>query len=290
MKRIALVTGGTAGIGKETVRGLARAGLAVVLVGRHRQKCDQVVQELRADTGQADIFALTGDLSRLDDIRRVADEFRATYPRLDVLVNNVGAIFDVRCTTPDGLEQTFALNHISYFLLTNLLLDRLLASAPARVVNVSSAAHRFVPGVDFADLQFERKPYAAMTAYGQSKLMNILFSQELARRLEGTGVTVNSLHPGGVASNFADNTSGWFWLTAKVLKWALGMSPARGAETSIYLATATAVEGVSGRYFERCRAVSPSAAAMDPDAQARLWHISEQVVGQVFPSPAGVPS
>ncbi len=290
MKRIALVTGGTSGIGKETVRGLARAGLAVVLVGRDQRKCAEVVQELRADTGQTDITALTADLSRLEDIRRVADEFRATYPRLDVLVNNVGAIFDTRRTTPDGLEQTFALNHISYFLLTNLLLDRLLASAPARVVNVSSAAHRFVPGVDFDDLQFERKPYAPMTAYGQSKLMNILFSQELARRLEGTGVTSNSLHPGGVASNFADNTTGWFRLTAKVLKWAVGISPARGAETSVYLATSDEVAGVSGRYFERCRTATTSAAALDPTAQARLWQVSEQVVGQVFPSPAGVTS
>ncbi|MGQ9896854.1 MAG: SDR family oxidoreductase [Acidobacteriota bacterium] len=288
MKRIALVTGGTAGIGKETVRGLAQAGLAVVLVGRDRHKCDQVVQELRVATGQPHITALTADLSRIEDIRRVAQEFCANHPRLDILVNNVGAIFDARRTTPDGLEQTFALNHISYFLLTNLLLDRLLSSAPARVVNVSSAAHRFVPGVDFADLQFERKPYAAMAAYGQSKLMNILFSQELAKRLEGTGVTSNSLHPGGVASNFADNTTGWFRLTAKVLKWAVGISPARGAETSVYLATSDEVTGVSGRYFERCRVASTSAAATDLDAQARLWQVSEQVVGQVFSSPSGV--
>ncbi|MFQ3581475.1 MAG: SDR family oxidoreductase [Chloracidobacterium sp.] len=288
MKRIALVTGGTAGIGKETVRGLARAGLAVVLVGRNHQKCADVAQELCADTGNPDITALTADLSRLDDIRRVAAEFCARHARLDVLVNNAGAIFDTRRVTPDGFEQTFALNHLSYFLLTNLLLDRLTASAPARIVNVSSTAHRFVSGVDFADLQFERKPYAAMTAYGQSKLMNILFSHMLARRLEGTGVTSNSLHPGGVASNFADNTTGWFRLTAKALKWAVGISPARGAETSLYLATSTDVEGVSGKYFERCRVTPASAAATDQVAQTRLWQVSEEAVGQVFPAPAGV--
>ncbi|MCS7080818.1 MAG: SDR family NAD(P)-dependent oxidoreductase [Chloracidobacterium sp.] len=290
MKRIALVTGGTAGIGKETVRGLARAGFAVAFIGRDPRKCELVVQELRADTGNPDITALTADLSRLDDVRRAAAEFRAAFPRLDVLVNNVGAIFDVRRTTPDGFEQTFALNHLSYFLLTNLLLDLLVASAPARVVNVSSRAHRFVTGVDFDDLQFERKPYAAMTAYGQSKLMNILFSHELARRLDGTGVTSNCLHPGGVASNFADNTSGWFRLTARVLKWAFGISPARGAETSLYLATAAEAAGVSGQYFERCRPAPTSAAANDPAAQARLWQVSEEAVGQVFPSPAGVTS
>ncbi|OYT70660.1 MAG: short-chain dehydrogenase [Chloracidobacterium sp. CP2_5A] len=290
MKRVALVTGGTAGIGKETARGLARAGFAVVFVGRDRQKCEQVVEELRADTGNADIAALTADLSRLDDIRRVAAEFRAAQPRLDVLVNNVGAIFDTRRVTPDGFEQTFALNHLSYFLLTNLLLDLLVASAPARIVSVSSAAHRFVSGVDFDDMQFERKPYAAMRAYGQSKLMNILFSRELAQRLEGAGVTSNSLHPGGVASSFADNTTGWFRLTATALKRAFGISPARGAETSLHLATAPELERTSGKYFERRRESPTSAAAADRAAQKRLWQVSEEAVGQAFPPPAGVAS
>ncbi len=290
MKRIALVTGGTAGIGKETVRGLARAGLAVVFIGRDSQKCERVVEELRADTGNRDLTAITADLSRLDDIRRAATEFRTAQTRLDVLVNNVGAIFDVRRITPDGFEQTFALNHLSYFLLTNLLLDLLIASAPARIVNVSSRAHRFVSGVDFDDLQFERKPYAAMTAYGQSKLMNILFSHELARRLAGTGVVSNSLHPGGVASNFADNTTGWFRLTAQVLKRAFGISPARGAETSLYLATAAEVAQVSGKYFERCHPAPTSAAADDKVAQKHLWQVSEAAVGQTFPPPAGVTS
>ncbi len=290
MKQTALVTGGTAGIGKETVRGLARAGFAVVFVGRDRRKCEQVAEELREDAKSADIAFLTADLSRLGDIRRVAAEFRAAQLRLDVLVNNVGAIFDSRHVTPDGLEQTFALNHLSYFLLTNLLLDLLIASAPARVVNVSSAAHRFVSGVDFDDLQFERKPYAAMKAYGQSKLMNILFSRELAERLRGAGVTSNSLHPGGVASNFADNTTGWFRLTASALKWAVGISPARGAETSLYLATSPEVAGVTGKYFERRREAPTSAAAADAAAQKRLWQVSEEAVGQAFPAPSGVAS
>lgn len=288
MKRTALVSGGTAGIGKETVRGLARAGFSVFFVGRDPRKCENVVRELRADTGNPDITAIVADLSRPDEIRRAADEFRAHQTRLDVLVNNVGAIFDVRRTTPDGFEQTFALNHLSYFLLTNLLLDLLIASAPARVVNVSSRAHRFVAGVDFDDLQFERKPYTAMTAYGQSKLMNILFSHELARRLAGVGVVSNSLHPGGVASNFADNTTGWFRLTAQVLKWAFGVSPERGAETSLYLATADEAAAVSGAYFERRRPAPTSAAAADRTAQARLWEVSEAAVGQRFPLPAGV--
>lgn len=280
--KVFLITGATAGIGKETARGIAKTGATVVLVGRSEEKCEKVLQEIKTSTGNQNLDFLTADLFSIAEIRRLADEFKNKYNRLDVLVNNAGAIFDKRKTTVDGLEKTFALNHISYFLLTNLLLDVIKSSAPARIVNVSSIAHQFAGKIDFDDLQFERKSYSGFTAYGQSKLMNVLFTYELARRLEGSNVTANCLHPGGVASNFADNTGGILRIAAWFFKNTFAISSEKGAATSIYLAASPEVEGVSGKYFDNKKEKSSSKISYDEAVQKQLWEMSEKIVGQKF--------
>jgi NAD(P)-dependent dehydrogenase (short-subunit alcohol dehydrogenase family) len=272
-----VVTGANAGIGRETVRALARMGAQVALVCRNRAKGEEALESLRKETGNEGLRLFVADLSSQADIRRVAGELREAYPRIDVLVNNAGAIHGERTTTVDGLETTFATNHLGYFLLTHELLHVLRRSAPARIVNVASDAHRLVQGLDFDDLQSEKR-YTAMNAYARSKLANILFSAELARRLQGSGVTSNALHPGVVATNFGKNASGPFALLL-----ALGRpfmrSIAKGAATTIYLATSPDVEGVTGKYFVDCREKKPSAAARDEAAQRRLWEVSARLVG-----------
>lgn len=280
--KIALVTGATAGIGLETARGIAKTGATVVIVGRDVAKCEKVVTELQTSTSSDKIEYLVADLFSLDAIRHLADDFKSRYSRLDVLVNNAGAIFDKRETTVDGFEKTFALNHLSYFLLTNLLLDVLKQSQPSRIVSVSSVAHTFASKIDFDDLQFERKRYSGMGAYAQSKLMNVLFTYQLARRLTGTNVAANCLHPGGVASNFADNTGGILKAAAWLFKNTFAITPAKGAETSIYLATSTEVETITGKYFDNKREKESSKISYDVETQKRLWEASEQAVGQKF--------
>ena len=280
--KIALITGATAGIGLETAKGIAKTGATVVIVGRDQAKGEKVVAEIKKETGNQNLDLLVADLFSLAAIRRLADDFKAKYSRLDILVNNAGAIFDKREMTVDGLEKTFALNHISYFLLTNLLLDVIKQSAPARIVSVSSIAHTFAKNIDFDDLQFERKKFSAMNAYAQSKLMNILFTYELARRLAGTNVTANCLHPGGVASNFADNTGGILKIVAWIFKNTFAISSAKGAETSVFLATSPDVINVTGKYFDSKKEKQSSKISYDAETQKRLWETSEQILGQKF--------
>ena len=216
------------------------------------------------------------DLASLAQVRRLAADLASKLERIDVLVNNAGAIHTTRKVTVDGLEMTFAVNHLAPFLLTNLLLPRLAASAPARVVTVASDAHRVGP-LDFGDLQAERG-YAAMMVYGRSKLCNILFAAELARRLAGTGVTSNSLHPGVVATGFGRNDAGWLSAGVKLLA-PLFISPGKGARTSLHLATSPEVEGLTGRYFKDSRPARPSRAALDEVAAKRLWEASLRLTG-----------
>ncbi len=280
--KIVLVTGATAGIGLETARGIAKTGATTVIVGRDKGKCEKVVGELRASARSEKIEYLVADLFSLAAIRRLAADFQSKYSRLDVLVNNAGAVFDKRETTVDGFEKTFALNHLSYFLLTNLLLDLIKQSSPARIVSVSSAAHSYTRSIDFDDLQFERKRFSAMGVYAQSKLLNILFTNELARRLEGSNVTSNCLHPGVVASNFADNTGGILKAAAWLFKNTFAITPVKGAETSVYLATSPEVENVTGKYFDNKREIPSSKISYDVEMQKHLWEASEQAVGQKF--------
>jgi len=273
--RICLITGATSGIGLVTARELAKQGATVIVHGRSKEKCEQVVKDVKTISGNSNVEFMLADLSKLSDVRNLAEEFKNRYNRLHVLINNAGAVYMRREETADGFEMTFGVNHISHFLLTNLLLDILKASAPSRIINVSSRAHERGK-IDFNDLQ-ARKRYFAMTAYGQSKLANVLFTYELARRLEGTNVSVNALHPGFVASGFGMNNN-LMKLLRPIVK-LIAISPEEGAKTTIYLATSPEAEGVSGKYFVERKAVKSSPASYDKEAAERLWKISEELTG-----------
>jgi NAD(P)-dependent dehydrogenase (short-subunit alcohol dehydrogenase family) len=273
--KIILVTGATNGIGLVTARELARRGGEVTLVGRNAARCADTTEQIRKQTG-ARVGTIVADLSTLAGIRQAAADFMKTHQNLHVLVNNAGGMFTRRRLTPDGLEYTFALNHLSYFLLTNLLLELLKSSAPARIVNVSSRSHERAK-LDFDNLQGE-KHYTGMRAYGQSKLANLLFTYELARRIEGTGVTVNAVHPGFVATGFARNNGPFYNAGTWVAGQLFGRTPERGARTSLYLASSPEVEGVSGKYFVDCHPIESNPQSHDRAAAGKLWQISETLV------------
>ena len=275
--KTALVTGATNGIGKAAALALARMGAAVVLVGRNRALTESTVAEIKQLSGNQAIDYLIGDLSVQAEVRKVASEFLHSDRSLHILLNNAGAMFPQRAETIDGIEMTLALNHLGYFLLTELLLERLKQNVPARIVNVASMAHQGArQGMNFDDLE-GKKSYSAFGAYGQSKLANILFTRELARRLIGTGVTVNCLHPGFVATRFAHANT--FYNIAMTLMRPFQRSIAKGSQTSIYLCAAPEVANISGEYFADCKIASPSNAARDDAAAKKLWSISERMVG-----------
>ncbi len=274
--KICLVTGATSGIGKVTARALAARGATVIVVGRNPDKSAATVAQIRQQTGNSAVEFMLADLSSLQQVRQLAEEFKKRYQHLHVLVNNAGAIYFSRQETVDGFELTFALNHLNYFLLTNLLLDTLKASAPSRIVNVSSAVHASGT-INFDDLQARNK-YSGMSIYGQSKLANVLFTYELARRLAGTGVTANAVHPGMVATNFAAN-NGLLGRLARPVMNLMSISEEEGADTIIYLATSPEVEGVTGKYFVKRRAVPSSQESYDEAEARRLWQVSEELVG-----------
>jgi NAD(P)-dependent dehydrogenase (short-subunit alcohol dehydrogenase family) len=272
-----LVTGATGGIGKVTALELARMGATVVLVARNKAKGQGVLEEIQKASGNSKLELLVGDLSSMSEVRRVAQEFKAKHNRLEVLVNNAGGVFDTRQTTADGYEYTFAFNHLAYFLLTHLLLDTLKAGAPSRIVNVSSGAQASGK-LDFDDLMGQ-KQYSSFNAYSASKLANVMFTYELARQLSGSGVTVNALHPGFVGTNFGSNAKSTLWRGVAALAKAFAMPPEKGAQTTLYLASSAEVEGISGKYFDRKKAVASSQASYNEAAQQRLWAESAKLVG-----------
>jgi retinol dehydrogenase-14 len=275
--KVVLITGGTGGIGKATAIGLATMGARVGITGRDLVRSEQAAAEIRAASRNPAVEAFAADLSSQAEVRRLAAAVLGAYPRLDVLVNNVGGFWAHRHPTADGLEHTFALNHLAPFLLTNLLLDRLKASAPARVVTVSSG-EQARGRIDFEDLQGARD-YSAQRAYSQSKLANVIFTNELARRLQGSGVTATSLHPGVVRTNFgAEDQAGFFAVMGGMVRPFL-KTPARGAQTSIYLASSPDVEGVSGQFFANRKPKTANKLAYDTDMAARLWQVSADLVG-----------
>lgn len=271
--KVCLVTGANSGIGKVTATELARMGARVVMVCRDRRRGEAALAEIKQANGNEQIELMLCDLSSQADIRRFADEFKATHDRLDVLVNNAGVYMRKRTVTVDGIEATFAINHLGYFLLTNLLLDLLEQSAPSRIVSVSSDAHAH-GHINFDDLQGVEH-YGGVKAYCHSKLANILFTRELARRLAGTRVTANCLHPGAVAT-------GIFRSLPKIIEAIIKLvtlSPEKGAQTSIYLASSPAVEQVTGKYFVKCAEARPSAEAQNDEIAQRLWAESARLTG-----------
>jgi NAD(P)-dependent dehydrogenase (short-subunit alcohol dehydrogenase family) len=273
-----LVTGGSNGIGMVTARELARLGAQVTILSRSAEKCATVAQAIKTETGSPVEF-IAADLSTLAGIMQAAATFKQRHTHLHVLVNNAGAMFTHRQLTSDGYEMTFALNHLNYFLLTILLLDILKASAPARIVNVSSGAH-LGASIDFDNLQGE-KHFSGMQAYGQSKLANVFFTYELARRLEGTGVTVNALHPGFIATGFARNNGFFYNFGMKIIGLFI-RKPDQGAQTSIYLASSPQVEGLSGKYFVDCKAVESSPTSYDLALAQKLWQVSLELTGNAI--------
>jgi NAD(P)-dependent dehydrogenase (short-subunit alcohol dehydrogenase family) len=271
--KLHLVTGANAGIGKVTALKLAESGATIVMVCRDRQRGEAARDEIKQKSGNPNVELMLADLSSQAQIRRLANDFKATYDRLDLLVNNAGLYLPKRTLTEDGLETTFAVNHLAYFLLTNLLLEVLKSSAPSRIVNVSSGAHHYGK-VEFDNLQGERE-YKGFAAYSNSKLENVLFTRELARRLAGAQVTANALHPGAVATQI-------FRRLPKPVEWlikAFTMSPEKGAETTVFLATSPEVEGVTGKYFDKKREAPISLRAQNDELARRLWQVSAELAG-----------
>jgi NAD(P)-dependent dehydrogenase (short-subunit alcohol dehydrogenase family) len=277
-QKICLVTGGTSGIGAAAALQLARLGSTVIIAGRSADKCSRQVENIKHSIPGARVDFLLADFSSQKQVRQLAKDFAERYSRLDVLINNAGAIFANRMVSVDGLEMTFALNHMSCFLLTNLLLDRLKASKSARIVMVSSAAHKH-SSINFEDLQSELH-YDRIQTYAKSKLANIYFTYALARRLEGTSITANALHPGSVATNLGGNNS---WLKTKLrnlLKPGM-ISPEEGAKTIVYLAASPDVEGMTGQYFYDCRTIRSSEESYNKETAEKLWMLSEKLAGLV---------
>ena len=273
-----LITGATNGIGRAAALALARMGATVAVAGRSRQRLDDTLAMVRDESGNPEVHGLLADLSTQAGVHQLAHAFRQRHTRLDVLLNNAGAIFGERAETADGFERTFALNHLGYYLLTRLLLDMLLESAPARIVNVSSEGHRRQRSYDFDNIDGRSWSTMGFTAYAQSKLANILFTRELARRLADSEVTVNAMHPGVIATGFGSGIGGIWGLLLGVLRPFL-KTPEQGADTLIWLASTPEVAESSGGYYDRRRLREPSAAAQDDEAAQRLWVLSAELCG-----------
>lgn len=274
--RVCVITGATAGIGRFAAKGLARLGAHVVIACRSPSRGEEVRAEILREVPGAEGDIAVGDLASQAAVRALAADLLARFPRIHVLVNNAGLVNLGRQVTEDGIEGSFAVNHLAPFLLTKLLEERLIESAPARVVNVASEAHRWRP-LNFDDLQSERG-YRAMIAYGRSKLCNILFTRELARRLAGKGVTVNALHPGAVATQIGQNNGRWVRWVMKVLT-PFFKTPEQGADTIVYLASAPELEGVTGEYFIDRKIKRPSRAACDEEDAVKLYRVSAELTG-----------
>ncbi len=273
--KVCMVTGANSGIGKVTALDLARMGATVVMVCRNKEKGEKAAAEIVSSTGNKAVHLLIGDMSSQRDVLDVVKKFEDQFDSLHVLVNNAGGLVPRRELSVDGIEKTFAANHMGYFLLTNLLLSKLAKSAPSRIVNVSSSVHHYAK-LDFENLQGEKK-YGQFQAYSLSKLANVLFTYELARRMNGSGVTANCMEPGAVYTHFYGNSGAGLKVFSSFFGWAM-RTPEKGAETVIYLAVSPEVDGVSGKYFKDKKAVRSSAVSSDPELSARLWKVSESLV------------
>ena len=274
--KVVVITGATSGVGRAAAIELARQGATLLLVARHRGRAEAAEREIRKLSGSIAMSTFFADLSSMSEIRRVAGEILNHTPRIDVLLNNAGVVQRSRVMTVDGFETTFATNHLAYYLLTRLLLGRLQQSQPARIVNVASEAHRWC-SLDFDDLQNERR-YRTLATYGKSKLANLMFTYELARRLENSGVTVNALHPGWVATHLGLD-DGLLSRAVSAVSNICARTPERGADTAVWLASSPEVRAITGKYFLDRHEIQSNAASRDHEAQRRLWEMSAQMVG-----------
>lgn len=276
-KKICLITGATSGIGKAAAAALASQGFETIFCGRSASKVENTVREIREQAGSPSVHGLAADFADLQQVRQLADQVKSRFPHLDVLVNNAGAYFNRRQRTPYGVEKTFLVNHLAPFLLTNLLLARLHQGASGRIINVSSNAHGHAR-LDLGDLNFDRF-YFGFWAYGRSKLANILFTYELARRLQDRTVTANALHPGRVGTDIFKTDFSIFGGPFKRLISAISLTPEQGADNTVYLATSPKVQGVTGKYFVRREAVPSSPLSYEEGLAGNLWAVSERLTG-----------
>ena len=276
--KICLITGANAGIGKTTALGLAKLGARIVMVSRDKERGERALKEIVSESGNENIDLLTADLASFKSIRKLAEEIRSRYDKLDVLINNAGTFVSELKYTEDKIEMQWGVNHLAPFLLTHLLMDTLKKAASARIVNVSSRVH-FRGAINFDDLNLTSR-YDGLKAYSQSKLANVLFTYELAERLQDTGVTANCLHPGGVRTHFVDKNASGIYKVGWILLKPFMISPSKGAETSVYLASSEEVEGVTGKYFDKCRPRKSSRISYDKAVAKRLWEVSEGLTAE----------
>ncbi|MGI8952246.1 MAG: SDR family oxidoreductase [Chitinophagaceae bacterium] len=276
--KIVLITGATSGIGKATAEALAKQGATIVFLARNKSKADSVIEEIKSKTGNQNISFIEMDLGSLVSVKKAADEFKSKFKKLDVLINNAGGTFDKRQLSKDGFEWTFQVNYLSHFLLTNLLLDEIRSAGKARIINVSSGAQT-MGKIGFDNLQGEKK-YKGLSIYCNSKLMNIMFTYSLAERLKGTGVTVNTLHPGVVKTDFGKGTTdGFIGFMVKYMRFMM-IPVEKGAATSIYLASSPEVENVTGKYFSKKKTIASNKQSYDVAIRKQLWEVSEEMVRQ----------
>ncbi len=274
--QIFLVTGATDGIGKVTAEEIAKKEATVILIGRHAEKTKSVTEEILENTGNNKVDHFIADLSSQEQIHKLVDKYSERYPHCDVLINNAGALFTSRQESVDGIEMTFALNHLNYFLLTHLMLPKMPTDSPARIINVSSMAHQG-GSINFKDIE-HKNFYNGWGAYSQSKLANILFTYELARKLESSNITTNTLHPGIVATKFGAN-NGFMGSMLRTAMNLISISAEDGAKTQIYLATSDELEGITGKYYDNCKQVSTSRESYNTDVAHRLWELSLSMTG-----------
>jgi NAD(P)-dependent dehydrogenase (short-subunit alcohol dehydrogenase family) len=279
MNKICIITGATNGIGKQTALELAHKGFSLGLVGRNSEKGETVVSELIAETGNESIKFFGADLSSMKSVYKLAEEIKQSYDSLDILLNNAGAYFSELTFSDEKIESTFALNHLSYFYLTQLLLDMVKSESPCRIINVASMAHKNAK-LDFNNIQM-KQDFKGWTAYGRSKLMNIMFTYECHRRYSETGVTFNCLHPGFVDSNFGNNNVGFARGSLNVAKSIFAINIEKGAQTSVYLASSEDVSGVSGKYFYKCKAIKSSKVSYIEEDQKQLWETTEDMIKSI---------
>ncbi len=279
-----VITGGNAGIGKATAIALAKKGAEIVITSRSEDKAKTAIAEIKSASGNEAVSYVLVDLSSQKSVRKAAEELKSKCPQIDVLVNNAGCYVSELQLTGDGLEMQFGTNHIGHFLLTNLILDNIKAAGKARIVNLSSIAHKSTRELNLDDINYEKDEYGGWKAYSRSKYCNILFTKELAKRLEKDGITVNAVHPGGVRTEIAEKNANWFTKLGWIVMKPFMITVEKGAATSIHLASSPEAEGVTGHYWVRSKQEWSNKPSQDPENAKALWKKSEELVGQVFPA------